>query len=361
MTDPTDEKNQREPAKIDLGLHPENKEKLTGPAAEGADSSQDKPRPPKLKLDASTRAPKQPPGSQEDKDQAPKTAAPTEQPKIKLGFDESMISATPEPSPVKKAEVTPPEASTSTSQASTGDESPQDEASSKQPPPRNEEIQEESLEDLYKAALNRTQRVVLDDQYKKAAGAIDPVSSEPGTPKETVVSEFGKKSTAQVDVQEMLSDSGKIDIPEEEAAAASSVGAAQEMPNTVRISRPPAQDTSAAGDAGKSATARIDLPPDMEAAGPSTQRKTIRIKRPDAASTGAARKMTVARAQEKEGRKEPEEGETTAPTIRFDSDEDRLHTAFVIAAAAAVLISLALVYVLVATYTPNLPIPGRMI
>ena len=387
MTDPTDKKSQREPAKIDLGLHPKNEEKPTGPAAESADSSQGKPQPPKLKLDAPDQSPKQPTASQEDKDQAPETAAPTERPKIKIGLDEPMEEPPgnqgEQPAPPKRGEIPPQlkmkaiqresgEDSTAQPQAKEEqDEPPEKEGkgdplkdvaqeSSKQSSPRSEEIQEESLEELYKAALNRTQRVVLDDQQKKATGAIDRVPVEPEAPQKTEVSESSKKSTAQLDVQEMLSDTGRIDIPKDEAAAAGSEGAAQEMPNTVRIPRAPAHDTSAE-DSGKSATARIDLPPDATTAGPPTQRKTIRIKRPDAAST-SSRKMTVARTPEKEGKKKPAgDGETSAPTIQFDSDEDRTHPAFVIAAAAAVLISLALVYILVATVIPDLPFPGRMV
>ncbi len=207
-----------------------------------------------------------------------------------------------------------------------------------------DDIKESSLEDLYKAALNATQRVILDEKQKAAAtGRVDSGVADV---------EAEKKSSAQLDVQDMLS----VDKSEQE----------REPVRTVKIERP-VEDAGSDAEAevadvnqlSKSETARIDLPREVASSTtPATQRKTIRIKRPDAASTVAPRTLKVARTS---AAGEPAEPSLKATIARDDDEDTSASPLFAVAAVIAVLVSLAVVYLLAATLYSGIPFPGRLV
>ncbi len=224
-----------------------------------------------------------------------------------------------------------------------------------------DDLNEESLEDLYKAALNATQRVVLDDQQKKATSRIEQAKQAGAA----AADEEKKASSAKIDLHEAISAEEQRDLlkkqtialSEEQGEPPAAEPDGDEGVATVKLQRPPADEASeeeadTLATVDKSETARIDLPKDVAAA-PPTQRKTIRIKRPDA-SGGGPRKLNIARTTPggapaeaaKPGRK---------PDIKIDQVGDEVHPAFAAVALIAVLVSLLLVYVLAATLYPGVP------
>lgn len=234
---------------------------------------------------------------------------------------------------------------------------------------RLDDLQEESLEDLYKAALNATQRVILDEKQKAATGKIAAEKADELLDK-AALTESSKKSTARLDLQEMLSESEQNELLKKQTMPIQTDAAPQKPGGTVKIKRPDAApsaspDTTMAisedlEESKKSETARIDLPRDVAGSAPPTQRKTIRIKRPDG-SGAASRTLTVARTSAG--------GESSAPSsssspkkaaVKIDSDEVSMPSIFAIAAVLAVLVGIAVVYVLAATLSPDLPFPGRL-
>jgi len=136
-------------------------------------------------------------------------------------------------------------------------------------------------------------------------------------------------------------------------------------PKTIRIRRPgepaatepppppPVEEPSA-----KRKTSRLDVPVEKEA-GPPTQRKTIRIKRPEAGG-GAARTVTIARTEERPTTATAPEA---APEAAAAPEVDEPGVVFSIVAIAALLVAGVLIYVLAAQAFPsmNLPWPGRIV
>jgi hypothetical protein len=231
-----------------------------------------------------------------------------------------------------------------------------------------DDMSQESLDDLYKAALNATQRVVLDEH--NVSGITGDASA---SLRQAEMADANKKNTARIDLNEMLTPEEQAELQKKKTM---SIDGAKPIPApTVRL-RPPVPSSGDSSstisiappdmtESQKSETARIDLPGGLPPSGasPPSQRKTIRIKRPDGTSLSTgARAITVARA----GAASSTPAATPrADAIKLDSeaetDDEESSLTFSILALVAVLVALAVVYVLAATMTPDLPFPGRLV
>lgn len=224
------------------------------------------------------------------------------------------------------------------------------------------DIQPAGVADAIEAAKKTTARVIIDeDRAKGDTARIEPAVPEP--PDAT------KKRTTRIDLGE---------VPEEEQDifkrrttvmdATKLAGAAGEVPRTIRIKRPegaaptteippitapPPQQVESAR---KSETARINLPPEVAAVEeqPPTRKKTIKIKRPGAATSAP---LVITRA--------PAEGLPAGEVV--PAGEPQPHPAFAWIALVAVIVAVVLVYVLAAQVgtAPDLlparfPYPGRL-
>lgn len=143
-------------------------------------------------------------------------------------------------------------------------------------------------------------------------------------------------------------------------------GAKPARPRTVMVKRPgavatpgesimvsPSTTASAAEQARKSETARIDLSAD-ELDRPATRPKTIRIKRPD--GTSGRKPLAIARP---EGEEAPTISTRPMETEPAGDDDPGIFTG--IAAIAAMIVAGILLYVLLAqTLATGLPFPGRI-
>jgi hypothetical protein len=219
------------------------------------------------------------------------------------------------------------------------------------------DIKEESLEDLYKAALNATQRVVLEERKSETT--------------KIAAAEVAKKSTAQIDVQSMMDAEPKSGPSMKETMHIDMEGKVKSKPEgTIKIERsassaPPSSTMqitlpSEYTDAEKSKTARIELPREITSTTPPSQRKTIRIKRPDGAPGGAPAARPALSVARKPG------GAVSTKSTVEDVDlpaaaGDAPSSVTAWAALIAVLLSVAVVYLLVATISSGLPFPGRLI
>ncbi len=235
---------------------------------------------------------------------------------------------------------------------------------------RLDNIEEESLEDLYQSALNATQRVILDEQQKKKETGPQKAADETQALKHAEMAEATKKSTARLNLQEMLSDEDQKELLKQQTMHISADESPPAKPSsTIKIQKPDdAEQKSSAtisiptdfDGIGKSETARVDLPRKVTSTKPPTQRKTIRIKRPDAGGPGATRPaLAVARPATRTS-KLSEANKAAAGTLKLDSEESA-HPAFAAVAVIAVLVGLVLVYVLAATLSPGIPFPGRLV
>ncbi len=359
-----DQKPSKSPSAEDKPKTPEPE----APKAEEKDEAE--PHKPVIKLGGEPEKPA------EDKAEAPEPEAPKAEekdeaephkPVIKLGGE-------PEKPAEDKAEAPEPEAPKAKEQdegepqaepPKPGSSAPTIGQRIKQQTIKIDDLQEESLEDLYKAALNATQRVVLDSQQKKATSQINK-DGEASTQEAAAEGGKEKTSTARVDLQEMLAD--KKDRPESSKSKTIAISEDQGEPPaseseapTVKLKRTPTAETEEEEEeetvipgADKSATARIDLPPEVTSSAPPTQRKTIRIKRPEAGATGGPRKLNIARTSG--GGAKPAAGKKpSAPDIKIEDTGDDVHPAFAAVALVAVLVAMVLVYVLVATLYPGVP------
>jgi hypothetical protein len=169
----------------------------------------------------------------------------------------------------------------------------------------------------------------------------------------------GKRKTSRIELEAALAVSGTA---EEEKPAVPGP-----TPKTIRIKRPSQVGTIKLARPGipeapgggeeislKSQTSRIDLPTaaPAEATAP-TQRKTIRIRRPESApSARMPRTITIAR---------PEEGVAEGEAVSVA--ERDVGVVFTIGAVAAVLVVCALIYVLAAQAVPDLGLafPGKIL
>lgn len=205
--------------------------------------------------------------------------------------------------------------------------------------------------EVTEAAKKSTVRVELEEEQIK--GDTQKVARPKSGPAE-------KTKTARLDMEEVLTPQEEEDIfkkrtvelPIQEAAPTS-----RSVPRTIKVKKPTAVPPTAVvpkpqperhpTEEIKAKTSRIDVPRETAAAPTPTRKKTIKIKRPGA-GPGAA-PITAARPTDRIlGRKAPGE-ETEVPAI------------YSILVMAAVLVSLALVYVLAAqSVAPGLPFPGRL-
>lgn len=350
-------------------------------------SDQDQ-EPPKIKLGLNGNGLPKPPTTVEPKSAPTDGDAP---PKLKLSRPASQRLKKPEPATVEEKKST---TRISLSEAKPAIKDPADvqrqkvettrvNLSSAVPPPKAkpvrtdteeksatiqiDDLSQESLDDLYKAALNATQRVIL-DEHKTAAASGDVSASL----RQVEIAEANKKHTARIDLNEMLTPEEQAELQKKKTM---SIGEEKPAPAATVKLRSPVSGADAGSstisiapvdttESQKSETARIDLPGGIPASGgsPPSQRKTIRIKRPDGSSLSAGgRTLTIART-----------GTATAPTaipsedaLTLDSeagsDAESHSLTFSLLALVAVLVALAVVYVLTATMMPDLPFPGRLV
>jgi len=226
---------------------------------------------------------------------------------------------------------------------------------------RIDDIREESLEEIYKAALNATQRVILDDEAKAKTDQLRALTEEKPSKESTIKLQpsFLSKDDDElknITDQAIKMETARIDDVEEDAN------------RTVAL--------SSLTDAGKSETARIEAPPE-EAVSPPSQRKTIRIKRPDGAAAGTPRTISIARAggatatAPGTGRKlsiKQATGEAAAGEIAEAGGEitlvvsdEKASPVMGSLALVASLLAICVVYVLLATLYEAVPFPGRLI
>jgi hypothetical protein len=112
------------------------------------------------------------------------------------------------------------------------------------------------------------------------------------------------------------------------------------------------------------ATAKIEIPPEaVEAISTPTQRKTIRIKRPDAMG-GTPRTVTLTTAARQQAGGKPTVGgaaaSVVAPAQATKEEDESIGKAFSVVALVATLVLVALVY-LIAAQIADLPLPGRIV
>lgn len=186
----------------------------------------------------------------------------------------------------------------------------------------------------------------------------------PSTPEEPPAQPEGdvKRKTSRIELEAALTASAAAE-PEKPAPAGAT-------PKTIRIKRPSqvsgarmappgapveAETRPDAGPSLKSQTSRIEAAiAAPEPAATPTQRKTIRIRRPEGGPrvTVASRAVTIAR---------PEEA--AAVKTEAKAEEKGVGAVFVIAAIAAALVVCVLIYVLAAQALPNLNLgfPGKIV
>ncbi len=213
---------------------------------------------------------------------------------------------------------------------------------------------DESLEDVYKAALERTQRVSLDEKQ------VDTAALEKAEAREAE-----KKATARVNLKEFISKEDEQEMLKKRTLAlddSAVVAPPKRKSGTIRIEPASTAQIEAMGlqapppdldESRKSETARIEVPRDaVGTTKPPSQRKTIRIKRPD--GTSAVKPMPIARAP---AREEPKFTASEAG----EEQEESAGTLFTVLALVATLVVLVLLYVLTATLYPGVPFPGRLV
>ncbi len=352
----------------------------TEPAKESAKSDAPTPETPAEKPPAPANPPKD--STSEERPKIKLNLAEVDAPKPSVAADEppkaEAAAAPAKPKLALKTKPTPPEPANEAPQpppAEAAAEAQPEEKASEDKSIQLENIDGESLDDLYQAALNATQRVILDEKEKAATNKID--TDESQVLKKAELAEASKKSTARLDLGEMLSDDERQEIMKHETMHISADGSSPAKPKpsgTMKIQRPDSPAPEAASDSTmaipldleeskKSETARIDLPRELASSKPSSGRKTIRIKRPDGSGAAARPALNVARSSSSSSESAPTSAETAARNaISFDADDSDVDSpAFGALALVAVLVGLALVYVLVATMVPALPFPGRLV
>lgn len=225
------------------------------------------------------------------------------------------------------------------------------------------DIQPAGVEDALEAAKKTTARVIIDEERAKGDTArIGPVPPE--------LAQSAKKRTARIDLGETPAEDQDIFKRRTAVFDPSKLAEARgEVPRTIRIKRPegaaptteispivppPPQEVDAAR---KSETARIELPAEAAPVAqeqPPTRKKTIKIKRPGA--TAAATPIVITRPTEE-----------AKPEAAVGAAEGQPHPAFAWVALVAVIITVLLVYVLLAQVgtapellSARLPWPGRL-
>jgi hypothetical protein len=224
----------------------------------------------------------------------------------------------------------------------------------------------QKIRDETQKILGETRRID-EDMTKRTTMRVELDSEEQKKKKETArlpISDIAKRSTAKIDVDE-ISEGEKDDVFKRKTipvgvptppptAPPTRPPTVTHRPKTTQFKSPAmassAKSDTAALEAKKSETARIDLPPEAEER-PVTRPKTIRIKRPD--GTTARKQLTISRTEEASV---PE-----VARVSGGADSEDVGALFSICAMAAALVSVVLVYVLLAqTVVTALPFPGKI-
>ncbi|HDL77161.1 MAG TPA: hypothetical protein ENG36_00135 [Lentisphaerae bacterium] len=230
---------------------------------------------------------------------------------------------------------------------------PADEAAPEKVSSEKKETQElqEIAPDVVEASKKSTVRVELEEERPK--GDTQKVARP--QPEATE-----KAKTARVDMEEVLTPQEEEDIFKKRTVELPVPGAPPAtgtVPRTIKVKKPAAVPPTAVvrkpqaerppTEEIKAKTSRIDMPREAVAKPTATRKKSIKIKRPGTAPVAAA--ITAARPTDRIlGRKPPAE-EAEVPAL------------YSILAAAALLVSLVLIYVLAAqSIAPGLPFPGRL-
>jgi len=222
------------------------------------------------------------------------------------------------------------------------------------------------IKDETQKIMSETKRI---DDAKQSTMRVEVSNDKKDTSKLPPVSDLSKRSTAKIDVGEIME--GETDdvfkrktipvgIPTPPPQDARPKTGQHIRPKTSQFKPPPSGNAtvgmppvgSVTSDAKKSETARIDLPPEAEER-PITRPKTIRIKRPD--GTTARKQLTIARPADAES-------VAAAPVVAaMEGEEAEVGTAFSACALAAVVVTSILIYVLMAqTIASSLPFPGKI-
>lgn len=178
----------------------------------------------------------------------------------------------------------------------------------------------------------------------------------------TFVYDEAKRQTSRIPLEAAMPAIQAAAAPAPAPAPAGMPNVASTIPKTIKVKRPtitlspaaaaapvevapPVAAPSASAAEAKSQTARVDMVPEVAQEVQQTQKKTIKIRRDGAEARPAAeaRNVTIARL----------EGEAT-PAAASGSQVAAPHWAFVVSAAAALLVLCFMLYVMVAQAYPSL-------
>lgn len=219
------------------------------------------------------------------------------------------------------------------------------------------------------AQKNRTARIRIEEPAAPASDTAHIALGQAGAASDTAHIDLGDGAA---DETSHISLAGAPPIPPSAPPKTIRLQRPTTLPKTVVLPRPTAAAAGAPpktvvlkrpdeeGESGKGATARILVPEGIVQAGPATQRKTIRIKRPDSAPISGGKTLVIARPTRPASVSLPasaaEEAEEVAREMTREKEPGVL---FSLLALAATLVAAALAYILAAqTVAPNLPVPG---
>ncbi len=369
-----DDQQKKQPPKIKLGNGNGNgKKKETGPVEEPpSKSGEEKEAPPKIKLHSSEDPSESVSFKQPSKGKPSDPKSDTTRidiSKAQAGDAETEEKAQKEPEAEQKPSETgevakgiPSQAKEDTSKIDLRETAKTQQPAEDQDEPEEARDSTDEIEDMGPSRQS-TMRIQLDEDDvagKTAQADQSGQESAEAEPAEETTSSEQKGETARIDLGELLSE--EEEKPQRKPGSGPPKTVRLKRPGqtapTVAMKRPDEEAESEESDSSsKGETARIDMPEEEEAA-PSTQRKTIRIKRPDGGAPTAPRTMPVARPAEKKAAEEPEAAAVGAPGLFFT-----------ILSGFAVVITAVLVYVLAAQLqsigqdedTPSWPYSGRII
>jgi hypothetical protein len=235
------------------------------------------------------------------------------------------------------------------------------------------------------AAKDSTVRVDLTGIYERE-GISPPGGARPGAPARIRVEETPEVPSSDETSHIRLDESGQATADETSHIVLPGGPPPPPPPKTVRLQRPstlpktvvlpkPGAAAPAAppktvvlkrpdeeAEATKGTTSRITIPEGAAEPGPTTQRKTIRIKRPGAGAPTGGKTLVIARPSKPAPMTLPASAREQAEEIAREMEPDEgPGVLFALLTLAAVLVAAVLVYVLAAqTVAPSLPFPGRL-
>lgn len=219
----------------------------------------------------------------------------------------------------------------------------------------------------------KTARLSLDSVSAEPGAVATPVAG-PGVASKTIrlapamttqisssaIPALGKALTGSFLMDEVKHKTSRIPLESvlPGAAPVASSGGADSIPKTIKVKRPTItaspvnlkpEEAAPVTQPGKNQTARVEITPDMVADTQQTQKKTIKIRRPEgvggeAKAPSEGRAISIARAAAPEG----------GVAVAARDQVAKPHVAFVGIAAAALLVLCFMIYVLAAQVYPDL-------